>query len=97
MHFIGGRLGAVSTDGANKEYTAAMERMNNDIEKGMDLDPTKAWAKVMAAHHRGAVEMSQTVLQETKDQMIREMAQKDIDAQTNEKKMRGEWTSKHGG
>ena len=52
---------------------------------------------MMAAHHQGAIEMSQTVLKETKDPFIREMAQKAIDDQTKEKKMLEEWTSKHGG
>lgn len=82
---------------ANKEYTATMERMSADMKKGMDPDPTKAWAKMMAAHHEGAIEMSQTVLKETKDPFIREMAQKTIKDQTKEKKMLEEWTSKHGG
>lgn len=82
---------------ANKEYMASMDRMNADMKKGMDPDPTKAWAKMMAAHHKGAIEMSQTVLKETKDPFIREMAQKAIDDQTKEKKMIEEWTSKHGG
>ena len=39
-----------------------MEKMNADMKKGMDSDPTKAWAKMMVAHHQGAIEMSQTVL-----------------------------------
>ena len=83
--------------GANQEYMKSMERMSADMKKGMDPDPTKAWAKMMAAHHQGAIEMSQIVLKETKDPMIRKMAQKTIDDQTKEKKMLEEWTSKHGG
>lgn len=86
-----------SANNANKEYTATMDHMNADMKKGMDPDPTKAWAKMMAAHHEGAIEMSETVLKVTKDPFIREMAQKTIDGQTKEKKMLDEWTSKHGG
>jgi len=84
-------------DDAGQAYMKSMEKMNVDMKKGMDPDATKAWAKMMAAHHQGAIEMSQTVLKETKDPMIREMAQKAIDDQTKEKKMLEEWTSKHGG
>jgi len=82
---------------ANKEYMASMDRMNADMKKGMDSDPTKAWAKMMAAHHQGAIEMDETVLKETKDPFIREMAEKGIKDQTKEKKMLEDWTSKHGG
>ncbi len=82
---------------ANKEYMTSMDRMNADMKKGMDSDSTKAWAKMMAAHHQGAIEMDQTVLKETKDPMIREMAEKGIKDQTKEKKMLEEWISKHGG
>ena len=46
------------------------------MKKGKDPDPTKAWAKMMVAHPQGAIEMSQTVLKETKDPRIRKMAQK---------------------
>ena len=84
-------------DDAGPAYMKSMEKMSTDMKKGMDPDPTKAWAKMMAAHHQGAIEMSQTVLKETKDPFIREMAQKAIDDQTKEKKMLEEWTSKHGG
>ena len=32
-------------------YMKSMEEMNADMKKGMDPDPTKAWAKMMVAHH----------------------------------------------
>ena len=53
-----------------------MERMNTDMKKGMDPDPTKGRAKMMVAHPQGTTEMSQTVLQETNEPRIRKMAQK---------------------
>ena len=74
-----------------------MEKMNADMKKGMDPDPTKAWAKMMVAHHQGAIEMSQTVLKETKDPMIREMAEKTVKDQTKEQTMLKDWIGKHGG
>lgn len=52
-----------------------MEKMTADMKKGMDPDATKAWAKMMVSHHKGAIEISQIVL-ETKDLVIREMAEK---------------------
>lgn len=82
---------------AMKEYTASMEKMDTDMKKGMDPDPMKAWARMMVAHHQGAIEMSRTVLKETKDPMIREMAQKGFDEQTREQTMLKDWMAKHGG
>ena len=84
-------------DDAGPAYTKSMEKMNADMKKGMDPDPTKAWAKMMVAHHQGAIEMSQTVLKETKDPMIREMAEKVIQDQTKEQTMLKDWIGKHGG
>lgn len=82
---------------ANAAYMAATEKMNADMNKGMDPDATKAWAKMMIAHHQGAIDMSETVLKETKDPTIRKMAEKGINDQRKEQKMLREWLSKHGG
>ena len=82
---------------AGQAYMKSMEKMNVDMKKGMDPDATKAWAKMMVAHHQGAIEMSQTVLKETKDPMIREMAEKAVKDQTKEQTMLKEWIGKHGG
>ena len=93
--------GAVSAQtehsSANKAYMAAVEKMNADMNEGIDPDPAKAWAKMMVAHHQGAIEMSETVLKETKDPVIRKMAQKGMDEQKKEQKMLKDWLSKHGG
>ena len=37
---------------ANKEYMASMEKMDADMKKGMDPDPTKAWAKMWSPNTR---------------------------------------------
>lgn len=82
---------------AGQAYMKSMEKMNAEMKKGMDPDATKAWAKMMVAHHQGAIDMSETVLKETKDPFIREMAEKGIKEQTKEQTMLKEWISKHGG
>jgi uncharacterized protein (DUF305 family) len=77
-------------------YKQSMEKMNSEMKKGMeDTDATKAWAKMMVAHHQGAIEMNETVLKETKDPMIRKMAEKGIKEQKEEQKMLNEWIGKH--
>ncbi|QDM20581.1 DUF305 domain-containing protein [Tardiphaga sp. vice352] len=87
--------GFARAEGADKEYKASMEKMDAAMMKGMDPDPTKAWAKMMVAHHQGAIDMSKTVLKETKDPMIRQMAEKGIKDQGDEQKMLEDWISKH--
>ncbi|MDO9459053.1 MAG: DUF305 domain-containing protein [Alphaproteobacteria bacterium] len=88
---------ANAQDAAMKSYMQSMEKMDTDMQKGMDPDPTKAWAKMMIAHHQGAIDMSETVLKETKDPTIRKIAEKGMEDQKKEQKMLKEWLSKHGG
>jgi uncharacterized protein (DUF305 family) len=82
---------------ALEEYKIAMDRMQQDMMKGMDADPTKAWAKMMIPHHQGALDMSKTVLKVTKDAEIRKMAQKTIDGQTKDVKELQNWLAKQDG
>lgn len=82
---------------ASQAYIKSMEKMNVEMKKGMDSDATKAWAKMMVAHHQGAIDMSQIVLKETKDPLIREMAERGIKEQTKEQTMLKFWITKNGG
>jgi uncharacterized protein (DUF305 family) len=76
-------------------YKQSMENMNADMQNGMDPDATKAWAKMMIAHHQGAIDMSRVVLHETKDSTIRKMAEKTTEEQQKEIKQLQGWLSKH--
>ena len=90
-------LQAFAQDGAMDSYKKSMEKMNADMQQGMDPDPTKAWVKMMIAHHQGAIDMNKIVLKETKDPEIRKMAEKTTGEQEAEiKKLQG-WLSKHRG
>lgn len=65
---------------AQKELSAAMDRMNQAMMQGMmDPDPAKAWMKSMAAHHRGAIEMSQIIMRHTKNAEVLAEARKTVD------------------
>ncbi len=90
-------LRAMAEDAGVAAYKQAMEKMNADMQKGMDADPTKAWAKMMIAHHQGAIDMNKVVLNETKDPMIRKMAEKATGEQEAEIKQLQTWVTKHGG
>lgn len=60
-------LKAFAQDATTDPYKPSMEKMDADMQKGMDPDPTKAWVKMMIAHHQGAIDMNKVVLKETKD------------------------------
>lgn len=54
--------------------------MNDSMMEGMkDSDPGRSWIKQMAAHHQGAIDMSEVVLKHTQDQKVRQEAQKTRD------------------
>lgn len=89
-------LQAFAQDKTMDPYKPSMEKMNADMQKGMDPDPTKAWVKMMIAHHQGAIDMNKVVLKETKDPTIRKMAEKGTSEQETEIKQLQSWLSKHG-
>ncbi len=91
------QAGAQMMMGGDKEYTAAMDKMHKDMMTGMDPDPNKAWAKMMIPHHQGAIDMSKTVLKQTKDPAIRAMAEKVVTDQKKEIKELQDWLKKNGG
>nr|WP_249130786.1 DUF305 domain-containing protein [Bradyrhizobium diazoefficiens] len=90
-------LQVFAQDAAMESYKQSMERMNADMQKGMDPDPTKAWVEMMIAHHQGAIDMNNIVLKKTKDPTIRKMAEKTSGDQETEIKKLQSWLSKHGG
>lgn len=53
-----------------------------DRSSGADFD--RRWLTMMIAHHRGAVAMAETVLDEGEDPEVRELAQEIIDGQRAE-------------
>jgi uncharacterized protein (DUF305 family) len=85
------------TPPANQDTWAAMERMHEEMKKGMDPDPTKAWVKMTIPDHQGLIDMSQVLLKYSKDSEIRKMAEKGIDEQSKEIKRLQAWLAKHGG
>ena len=75
-----GMQGMQNMGPAQKELSGAMDRMNQAMMQGMmDPDPAKAWMKSMAAHHRGAIEMSQIIMRHTKNAEVLAEARKTVD------------------
>ena len=70
-----------------KASMEAMDRMNKAMMQGlMDPDPDVAWMKGMAAHHQGAIDMSEAALKHSKDETVIKEARKS--KEENEKSLR---------
>ena len=82
---------------AEDQYMAAMDRMSKEMNQASSPDPAVSFAKKMMAHHQGAIDMSEVVLQHTKDPTIRKMAEKTIKDQQKEIKDLRAWAAKKGG
>lgn len=70
-----------------KDSMAAMEKMNQAMMQGMmDSDPGVGWMKGMAAHHQGAIDMSDAALKYVKDADVQKEARKS--KEENEKSLK---------
>ncbi|MEE9483352.1 MULTISPECIES: DUF305 domain-containing protein [Methylobacterium] len=70
-----------------KASMEAMDKMNKAMMQGMmDPDPDLAWMKGMAAHHQGAVDMSEAAIKHSKDETVVKEARKT--KEENEKSLR---------
>ncbi|AWN42556.1 DUF305 domain-containing protein [Methylobacterium durans] len=70
-----------------KDSMAAMDKMNQAMMQGMmDPDPGIGWMKGMAAHHQGAIDMSDAALKHAKDADVQKEARKT--KEENEKSLR---------
>ena len=98
-HMGHGTAGMTDTSGMNeiqKAYAEAMDKMHPAMAAGvMAEDPDVAFVCGMIPHHQGAIDMAKIELQYGKDPWAREMAQKVIDAQTQEIADMRKWLAEH--
>ncbi len=80
---------------AQEGYKEAHEKMMQDMTKPMSGDADKDFAMMMIPHHQGAIDMAEVELKYGKDETLRNMAQKIIDAQTKEIKELKDWQAAH--
>ena len=72
-------------------------RMSRGMMSARAPDIDVLWAKVMIAHHQGAIDMSQSVLKTGDDPEARRLAQVTIDENTKAKADLEAYVRKHGG
>lgn len=69
-----------------------MRKMTRDMRKPMTGDADQDFARMMMAHHQGAIDMARVELQYGKDPDLKAMAQKVIDDQTKKIQQLQGWT-----
>ena len=72
------------TPAAQTPFTQSEMAMNERMMAASGATPADSWARKMIEHHRGAVAMSEIVLEQQPTPQVREMAQKTIDMQRKE-------------
>lgn len=91
-----GMQGHSMDDGASsREMMQAMEKMNRDMTQGMTGNPDQDFARMMAAHHQGAIDMAKAYLKDGKDRELRGMAEKVVKDQQGEVAKLQEWLQEH--
>jgi len=80
---------------ATDEMGAAMEKMSRDMMQGMTGDPDQDFARMMAVHHEGAIDMARIFLNQGRDPQLRALARTIIDDQQKEVAELRQWLKEH--
>lgn len=91
----GQRARNMPKDPASRAYMQSMQKMNRDMHRPMTGDADQDFARMMATHHQGAIDMARVELQYGKDPDLKAMAQKVIDDQTKEIQQLQDWMKQH--
>lgn len=91
----GQRAQNMPKDPASRAYMQSMQKMNRDMRKPMAGDADQDFARMMATHHQGAIDMARVELQYGKDPDLKAMAQKMVDDQTKEVQQLQDWLKQH--
>lgn len=82
-------------DPASQAYMQTMQAMNQGMMQPMSGDADRDFATMMIAHHQGAIDMAQVLLEHGKDERLKQMARKIIDDQTKEIQEFRKWLEEH--
>ena len=82
---------------ASMAFMEANDRMHAAMMMEYTGNADVDFVKGMIAHHKGAVEMAQIVLEHGKDAEVKKLAEEIIAAQESEIKWMEEWLAKNGG
>ena len=81
--------------GPETPYTASEKTMHHAMMKAHGADPQETYALKMIEHHRGAITMSEVLMQQNPDPELRRMAETVITMQRREITELEQWVTKH--
>lgn len=76
-------------------YTASEQQMHQAMMQAHGSDPQETFALKMIEHHRGAIAMSEVLMQQNPDPELRQMAEKTTTMQQQEITELEQWVAKH--
>lgn len=88
-------MDAEAMSGPQTPYTASEERMHQAMAQAHGADPQETYAVKMIEHHRGAIAMSEVLLQQNPAPELRQMAEKTITMQRQEIAELEKWVAEH--
>ncbi|MBK4215992.1 DUF305 domain-containing protein [Paracoccus caeni] len=87
---------AETADPASAGYSAAMDRMHQDMAVEPTGNADADFVIGMIPHHQAAIDMAKVVLEHGEDPEIRKLAEEVISAQEGEIAMMQEWLERNG-
>jgi uncharacterized protein (DUF305 family) len=91
----GGGMGAEGMSGPQTPYTASEQQMHQAMMQANGADPQETFALKMIEHHRGAIAMSEVLMQQNPDPELRQMAEKTMTMQRQEITELEHWVAAH--
>lgn len=90
-----GGMGAEAMAGPQTPYTASEQQMHQAMMQAHGADPQETFALKMIEHHRGAIAMSEVLMQQNPDPELRQMAEKTMTMQRQEITELEQWVAEH--
>lgn len=88
-------MGAEAMPGPQTPYTPSEEQMHQAMAQAHGADPQETYALKMIEHHRGAIAMSEVLMQQNPAPEIRQMAEKTMTMQRQEITELEQWVAQH--
>lgn len=90
-----GGMGAEPMASPQTPYSQSEQQMHQAMMQAHGADPQETFALKMIEHHRGAIAMSEVLMQQNPDPKLREMAQKTMTMQRQEITELEQWVAQH--
>lgn len=90
-----GGMSAEPMAGPQTPYSQSEQQMHQAMMQAHGADPQETFALKMIEHHRGAIAMSEVLMQQNPDPELRQMAEKTMTMQRQEITELEQWVAQH--